>query len=89
MLALINGARRELVLTTPYFVPEDSLVTALRGAAARGVRVVVVLPRRIDSLLVRHASRSFFDEVLQQLPVGPLATELRLRVAAKLERRTS
>jgi cardiolipin synthase len=64
MLALINGARSEVVLTTPYFVPEDSLVTALRGAAARGVRVLVVLPRRIDSLLVRHASRSFFDEVI-------------------------
>lgn len=64
MLALINGARREVVLTTPYFVPEDSLVTALRGAAARGVRVIVILPRRIDSMLVRHASRSFFDEVI-------------------------
>lgn len=64
MLALINMARREVVLTTPYFVPEDSLVTALRGAAARGVRVVVILPKRIDSLLVRHASRSFFDEVI-------------------------
>lgn len=64
MLALINGARHEVVLTTPYFVPEDSLITALRGAAARGVRVVIVLPRRIDSLLVRHASRSFFDEVI-------------------------
>ncbi|PZF75519.1 cardiolipin synthase [Aestuariivirga litoralis] len=64
MLALINGARHEVVLTTPYFVPEDALVTALRGAAARGVRVVVVLPRRIDSLLVRHASRSFFDEII-------------------------
>ena len=64
MLALINAARSEVVLTTPYFVPEDSLVTALRGAAARGVKVIVVLPRRIDSLLVRHASRSFFDEVI-------------------------
>jgi len=65
MLALINGARRELVLTTPYFVPEDSLVTALRGAAARGVKVTVILPQRIDSTLVRFASRSFFDEVLE------------------------
>lgn len=65
MLAVINAARREVVLTTPYFVPEDSLVTALRGAAARGVRVVVVLPRRIDSLLVRYASRSFFDEIVE------------------------
>lgn len=64
VLALINAARREVLLTTPYFVPEDSLVLALRGAAARGVRVIVVLPKRIDSLLVRHASRSFFDEVI-------------------------
>ncbi len=65
MLALINAARQELVLTTPYFVPEDALVTALRGAAARGVRVIVILPQRIDSLLVRHASRSFFDEITE------------------------
>ncbi|WP_421693381.1 cardiolipin synthase [Aestuariivirga sp.] len=63
MLALINAAQRELVLTTPYFVPEDSLVLALRGAAARGVRVVVVLPKRVDSIMVRYASRSFFDEI--------------------------
>ena len=65
MLALINAARRELVLTTPYFVPEDALVMALRGAAARGVKVTVVVPGKIDSLLVRYASRSFFDEVLE------------------------
>lgn len=64
MLALINGARHEVVLTTPYFVPEDALIAALRGAAARGVRVVLILPRRIDSLLVRYASRSYFDEVI-------------------------
>ncbi len=64
-LALINAARRELVLTTPYFVPEDALVTALRGAAARGVKVTVILPEKIDSLLVRYASRSFFDEILE------------------------
>ena len=65
MLALINAAQRELVITTPYFVPEDTLVTALRGACARGVRVVVILPEKIDSVLVRHASRSFFDEILE------------------------
>lgn len=64
MLALINAADREVIITTPYFVPEDQLVTALRGAAGRGVKVVIVLPKRIDSLLVRFASRSFFDEIL-------------------------
>lgn len=65
MLALITSAREELILTTPYFVPEDALVTALRGAAARGVKVTVILPERIDSLFVRHASRSYFEDVLE------------------------
>ncbi len=65
MLALINAADREVIITTPYFVPEDQLVTALRGAAARGVKVVIVLPKRIDSIMVRYASRSFFDEVIE------------------------
>ncbi|WP_395686271.1 cardiolipin synthase [Aestuariivirga sp.] len=65
MLCLITAAHREVIITTPYFVPEDALVLALRGAAARGVRVVLVLPRHIDSLLVRHASRSYFDEILE------------------------
>ena len=65
MLALINAADREVIITTPYFVPEDQLVTALRGASARGVKVVIVLPRRIDSIMVRYASRSFFDEIME------------------------
>lgn len=65
MLALINAADREVVITTPYFVPEDQLVTALRGAAARGVKVIIVLPKRIDSIMVRYASRSFFDEIIE------------------------
>lgn len=64
LLALINAARRELILTTPYFVPDESLLRALRGAAGRGVRVALVLPERIDSRLSRHASRSYFDELL-------------------------
>lgn len=65
MLSLITGADREVIITTPYFVPEDALVLALRGAAARGVKVVLVVPQRIDSLFVRHASRSYFDEILE------------------------
>lgn len=64
LLALINASKRDLILTTPYFVPDDSLLRALRGAAGRGVRVALVLPERIDSRLSRHASRSYFDELL-------------------------
>jgi len=64
LLALINAAHEELVLTTPYLVPDDSLLRALRGAAGRGVKVKVIVPERVDSLLTRHASRSYFDDLL-------------------------
>lgn len=65
LLALINAAEKELVLTTPYLVPDDSMLRALRGAAGRGVRVAMILPERVDSLLTRHASRSYYEELLE------------------------
>ncbi len=64
LLAVINSARQELVLTTPYFVPDDSMLRALRGAAGRGVCVDMILPERVDSRLTRYASRSYYDELL-------------------------
>ena len=63
LLAVINSAREELVLTTPYFIPDDSLLRALRGAAGRGVRVDMILPEKVDSVLTRYASRSYYDEL--------------------------
>jgi cardiolipin synthase len=65
LLAVINSAQEELVLTTPYFVPDDSMLRALRGAAARGVRVDMILPERVDSVLTRYASRSYYDELME------------------------
>lgn len=64
ILALINAARHELLLTTPYLVPDDSVLRALRGAAGRGVKVTIIVPERVDSLLTRYASRSYFDDLL-------------------------
>lgn len=65
LLATVNAARETLTLTTPYFVPDDSLLRALRGAAGRGVRVEMILPEKVDSLLTRHASRSYYDDLLE------------------------
>jgi cardiolipin synthase len=64
LLSLIAAAREELILTTPYFVPDEALLRALRGAAGRGVRVVLILPEKIDSFLSRHASRTYYDELI-------------------------
>jgi cardiolipin synthase len=63
VLACVNHAQQELVMTTPYLIPDESLLQALRGAAARGVAVKIVVPEKVDSFLTRHASRSYFEDL--------------------------
>jgi len=62
--AAFHLAREEVILTTPYFVPDEGTLDALRTAAERGVRVVLVVPRRNDSWLVGAASRSLYELLL-------------------------
>ncbi|MGE3109343.1 MAG: cardiolipin synthase [Phycisphaerales bacterium] len=64
MLTAIYGAREELIITTPYFVPDEALCRALCAAAQRGVAVTLVMPREVDSPLVAAASRSSWIDLL-------------------------
>lgn len=64
LITAIYMAREELVITSPYFVPSESLTMALSSAARRGVRVVVIVPAKVDSLLVRYASGAFKGDLL-------------------------
>ncbi len=62
---LIACAREELVLSTPYFVPDATVFEALRAAALRGVRVTLVFPERNDSWIVAAASHSYYRNLLE------------------------
>jgi len=62
--SLIFAARRELMITTPYYVPDESMQNALCAAARRGVAVTLVLPARNDSWIVAGASRSYYGALL-------------------------
>lgn len=62
--ALLYAARREVILTTPYFVPVDALQSALRAAANRGVAVTLILPARNDDFAVAAASRSYYADLI-------------------------
>jgi cardiolipin synthase A/B len=64
LLMAIYAARKELVMTTPYFVPDESLLAALISTAKRGVAVTIVVPERIDNVLVRFASRAYEADLL-------------------------
>jgi len=61
---LMYAARRELIITTPYFVPDESIMNALCSAAYRGVDTTIVFPARNDSWIVAAASRSYYADLL-------------------------
>lgn len=63
LMSLIQAARDRLWITTPYFVPSESILTALKLAALRGVDVRILLPNRPDHLLVYLASFSYVAEM--------------------------
>ena len=53
------------MLTTPYFVPHESVLASLRTAALRGVEVVLIVPRRSDHGVTQAAGRSQYGYLLE------------------------
>ena len=64
IVCAIHAAKTRVTITTPYFVPDELLLTALTTAAKRGVGVVLILPEKVDSFLVRWASRAYYPKLL-------------------------
>src|ERR1700733_13102226 len=62
--SLLFAARREIIVTTPYYVPDESLQNALCTTAYRGVDTTIVFPARNDSWFVGAASRSYYAHLL-------------------------
>jgi cardiolipin synthase len=62
---LMHAARRKLVITTPYYVPNESMQAALCAAAHRGVETTIIFPARNDSWEVAAASCSYYRELLE------------------------
>lgn len=81
LLTAIYESKNELLISTPYFIPDESLLTAIKSAAMRGVDVQLLVPAKNDSRMVHHASRSYYDELLtsgvkiQQFQGGLLHTK--------------
>jgi cardiolipin synthase len=65
MIALMHAARRRLVLTTPYFMPDASFQLALRMAAERGVDVHLIVSRESNKPIVNLAQESNYDDLLE------------------------
>ncbi len=61
----IHSARQKISITSPYFIPNEGLITALRLASARGVDVDIIVPDRSDHLLVDQASAYYCGVVMK------------------------
>jgi cardiolipin synthase len=66
ILAAIESARQRLILTTPYFVPDEPTLVALKMAADRGVEVSLLLPLVPDHLFTAAAGRAHFASLLAE-----------------------
>ena len=63
-LLSIASAKKSILITNPYFIPDDTMIDALLRAAARGVRIVVLVPGKIDHQITYRASRSNYGRML-------------------------
>jgi cardiolipin synthase A/B len=80
-VSALYAAEHELIITTPYFVPDQALLRALCAAPRRGVETTLVVPARNDSPLVAAACRSAYSDLLRcgvrlfEYPLGLLHTK--------------
>ena len=63
-IALLYAARQRVVITTPYFVPDEPFLCALRSAARRGVEVRLIVSLHANQRFTQLAQRSYYDDLL-------------------------
>lgn len=66
LLAALAEAQTSVQIVTPYFIPDNALLTALNLAALRGVRVDIILPSKSNLPFVHWASRALWWQVLER-----------------------
>lgn len=65
LLQTISLAKEELLITSPYFIPGETILDAICAAAMSGVQVKLLVPMQSDSAVVNAAARSYYNEILQ------------------------
>ncbi len=65
LLGAVQSARSRIVLTTPYFVPDEPTLVALLMAADRGVQVQLIVPQVADHFFTAAAGRAHYSKLLE------------------------
>ena len=64
-LEAINSSQKEILITTPYFIPGLEFIRSLKIAALRGISIKIIVPKRGDSKFVNAVSKSHYEELLE------------------------
>lgn len=65
LVTLFYAAQSRIVVSTPYFIPDDAILQAMQTAVQRGVAVHLIVSRKADQLLVGLAQRSYYENLLE------------------------
>lgn len=63
-IKMINSAKKYIYIQTPYFIPDESILEALKIAAACGIDIRIMIPNKPDHIFVYWATYSFIGELL-------------------------
>lgn len=59
-----HNAKKYLYFQTPYFVPPEPLLNAMKAAALSGIEIILMLPQKADATYMDAANKSFFSECI-------------------------
>ncbi|WP_418509704.1 cardiolipin synthase [Corallibacter sp.] len=65
ILTAINTADNYIYITTPYFIPNQQIITALQIASRSGVDVRIIIPKKSDSWIANHATNSYLQSLME------------------------
>ena len=65
LVEMIHRAQHRVCLVSPYFIPDEPMLTAIKIAVDRGVEVDLVFSRIADQVMVGYAQRSYYRELLE------------------------
>jgi len=64
VVAAMHSARRRVIITSPYFVPDEAILTAMHVAVNHGAAIDLIVPRRSDQILVGACGRAYFQNLI-------------------------
>jgi len=64
VIEALYHAKKQVIITTPYFIPDDAMLQALESACRRGIDLNIVIPGKSDQFFAGNAAKSYYEEIM-------------------------